>query len=50
MDRDIGQNISQNVSSKYSHKLLDHAKQYATDPLKTASRKRSNSKNLTNSW
>ena len=50
MDRDIGENISQNVSSKYSHKLLDHAKQSATDPLKTASRKRSNSKNLTNSW
>ena len=23
------------MSGKYSHKLLDHDKQYATDPLKT---------------
>ena len=30
-------NISKNLSSKYSQKLLDHAKQSATDALKTAS-------------
>ena len=34
----MGRNISKNVSSKYSQKLLDHAKQSATDALKTASK------------
>ena len=29
--RNIGKNISKNLSSKYSQKLLDHAKQSATD-------------------
>ena len=28
-----------NLSGKYSQKLLDHAKQSATDPLKTASKR-----------
>ena len=37
MGRNIGKNISKNVSSKYSQKLIDHAKQSATDALKTAS-------------
>ena len=37
MGRTIGKNISKNVSSKYSQKLIDHAKQSATDALKTAS-------------
>ena len=32
--RKIGKNISKNVSSKYSQKLLDHAKQSATGALK----------------
>ena len=36
-------NISKTVSGKYSQKLLDHAKQSATDALKTAS-KRANQK------
>ena len=31
-------NISKNLNSKYSQKLLDHAKQSATDALKTASK------------
>ena len=35
----IGKNISKNVSSKYSQKVLDHAKQCATDALKTASKR-----------
>ena len=33
----IGKNISVNLSSKYSQKLFDHAKQSTTDELKTAS-------------
>ena len=36
MGKNIGENIRKNVSSKYSQKLLDHAKQSATDALKTA--------------
>ena len=39
MDKNIGNNISKNLSSKYSQKLLDHAKQSATDVLKTASKR-----------
>ena len=35
MDRSIGKNISKNWSSKYSQKRLDHAKQSATDVIKT---------------
>ena len=35
----MGKNISQNLSSKYSQKPLDHAKQFATDALKTASKR-----------
>ena len=31
MDKNIGKNISKNLSGKYSQKLLDHAKQSATD-------------------
>ena len=38
-DRNMGKNISQNLSSKYSQKPLDHAKQFATDTLKTASKR-----------
>ena len=36
MRRNVSKNISRNLSSKYSQKLLDHAKQSATDELKTA--------------
>ena len=39
MSSNIGKNISKNVSSKYSQKLLDHAKQSATDAIKTASKR-----------
>ena len=35
----IGKSKIKNLSGKYSQKLLDHAKQSATDPLKTASKK-----------
>ena len=39
MGRNIGKNISKNLSGKYSQKFLYHAKQYATDALKTTSKK-----------
>ena len=35
MDRNIGKNISKSLSSKCTQKILDHAKQSATDVLKT---------------
>ena len=38
MRNNIGKNIMKNLSGKYRQKLLDHAKQSATDPLKTASK------------
>ena len=34
----FARNIGKNISSEYSQKLLDHAKQFATDVLKTASK------------
>ena len=37
MGKNIGKNISKNVSSKYGQKLLNHAKQSATDAIKTSS-------------
>ena len=36
MGRNISKNVIKNLSSKYS-KFIDHAKQSATDGLKTAS-------------
>ena len=36
--KNIGENVGKNLSSKYSQKILDHAKQPATDALKTASK------------
>ena len=46
MGKSIGKNISKNLNGKYipgmlaiSQKLLDHAKQSATDVLKTASKR-----------
>ena len=39
MGKNIGKNISKNFSGKYSQKLLDHAKKYATDALKTSSKR-----------
>ena len=38
MGGNIDKNITKNLSSKYSKKLLDHAKQSATDVFKTASK------------
>ena len=32
-------NISKNLTSKYSQKIIDHAKKSATDTLKTSSRR-----------
>ena len=34
----MGKYIIENLTAKYSHKLLDHAKQSATEALKSASR------------
>ena len=39
MGENIGKTINANLSSKYSQKLLDHAKLSATDILKTASKR-----------
>ena len=39
MDKNIGRNISKNLSNEYSQKRLDHAKQSATYPPKTTSKK-----------
>ena len=35
MGQNSYKNISKNLSGKYSPKRLDHAKQFATDALKT---------------
>ena len=39
MGQHFGKNVSKNLSSKYGQKLLDHAKQSATDALKTTSKR-----------
>ena len=39
MRRSIGKPISKNLSGKYGQKILDHAKQSATDPIKTSSKR-----------
>ena len=38
MSKNVGKNISKSLSGKYSQKLIDHAKQSATDALKTSSK------------
>ena len=38
MGKNIGKNISKNLSGKDSQKRLDHAKQSATDAIKTSKR------------
>ena len=35
----FAENIGKNISGKYDQKRLAHAKQYATDPLRTASKR-----------
>ena len=37
--KNVGKNTSKNLSNKCNQKLLDHAKKYATDSLKTASKR-----------
>ena len=37
--KSIGKNIGKNLSVKYSQKILDHCKQFATDAIKTVSKK-----------
>ena len=39
MAKNLGKNITKNVSGKYSQKLLDHAKQSATDAFKATSKR-----------
>ena len=39
MFKNISKNVSKNLSCKYGQKLLNHAKQSATDALKTSSTK-----------
>ena len=39
MCKNIGKNIGKKLSSKYSQKFLDHARQSATDALKSNSKK-----------
>ena len=39
MGKNIGKNVIKDLSSKCRRKRLDHAKQSATDALKTASKK-----------
>ena len=39
MGRNIGKNKNKYLRSKYSHKLLDHVKQSATDAFKTTSKR-----------
>ena len=39
MGKNLGKSISENLGSKDIQKLFDHAKQSATDALKTASKK-----------
>ena len=44
MTKNIGKNVSRNLSGKYGQRLLDQTSQSATDAFKTDSEK-SNSKN-----
>ena len=48
MGKNIGKNISNNFSGKYSQKHIDHAKQSATDALKTTSKKSHSENNRSN--
>ena len=38
MGKNIAKNISNNLKGNYNQKLLDHAKQYATDVFSAASK------------
>ena len=39
MSKNVGKNVSKNLSVKNSKKIIDHAKQSATDAFKTASKR-----------
>ena len=39
MDKNISKDINKNLNSKYSQKLLDHAKQSAADTFGTSSKR-----------
>ena len=39
MSKNLEKNMSQNLSGKYHQKLIDHARQPATDALKTTSKR-----------
>ena len=39
MGKNIGKNISKSLNSKHGQKIFDHAKQLATDALKTSSKR-----------
>ena len=39
MFKNIGKNINKSLSHKHGQKLLDHAKQYATDATETSSKR-----------
>ena len=39
INTNVDENISKNLTGKYSQKLLDHAKQSATDAHKTSSKR-----------
>ena len=39
MGKNIRKNVSKNISGKYCHKPLDHAKQSAADALETNSKR-----------
>ena len=39
MGKNVGKNITKILNGKYSQKLLDHSKQYATDMFKTTSKR-----------
>ena len=38
MDKNVSKNTSKNLISRYSQKILDHAKRYAVDALRIASK------------
>ena len=50
MSKNVDKNKSENLSSKYSEKLLDHTKQSATDTIKTISKRAIQKKSKSNQW
>ena len=50
MNKDIDKNIDQELRSKYSQKVLDHAEQPSTDALKTTSNREIQENSRSNWW